>query len=224
MWRFEDYITELQELQSVPDSISWCLSPTGLIIQGELSNLETTGGKPVTAGRVWNNFKEGIIHHAETYGVPVELIIATICTESGGNPKATRKEPGYISPRRTPNKISIGLMQTLLSTARSTLSRDDIDLEWLYVPENSIEAGTAYIAFQANHTHFDPPKVACAYNAGGIYHNSSQSNRWRMRQFPIGTSEHADRFVKWFNDCFLLFSDMNISDVPDCSFFKVLNG
>jgi hypothetical protein len=75
-----------------------------------------------------------------------------------------------------------------------------IDDEWLRVPANSIAAGAAEIAKKVGETGYDPPKVACAYNAGGLYYEPSPGNRWRMRQFPIGTSAHADRFVTWFND------------------------
>jgi soluble lytic murein transglycosylase-like protein len=142
---------------------------------------------------------------AEKFGVPCELIIATICTESSGNPRAIRTEPGYQGDEKTPHKISVGLMQTLISTARDTLGEDTIDRDWLLAPGNAIRAGTAYIASQFKVTHFDPPKVACAYNAGNIYYDDAPGNRWKMRQYPIGTGEHADRFVKWYNDCPRLF-------------------
>lgn len=54
------------------------------------------------------------------------------------------------------------------------------------------------------------------------YRNQSDSNRWKMRQCPINSSEHADRFVKWFNDCFPLFEKDNLS--PQVSFFRLLKG
>jgi hypothetical protein len=108
-------------------------------------------------------------------------------------------------------------MQTLISTARETLRKHGvaesiIDRNWLIVPRNSIHAGTAYIREQFDRTisqptGYDPPKVACAYNAGSLILNVSEHNRWKMKQFPIGTAEHADRFVKWFNDCFRMYKD-----------------
>ena len=152
--------------------------------------------------------------------MPAELIIATICTESRGDPDAVREEPGYESDERTPYKVSPGLMQTLISTARSALGDDTIDREWLLRPDNSIRAGTAYIASQWKKTPFDPPKVACAYNAGGVYHNTSNANRWRMRQYPINTSHHADRYTKWFNDCFRMFKSDGVA--PEGSFYRLL--
>jgi hypothetical protein len=69
----------------------------------------------------------------------------------------------------------------------------------------SIEAGTSYILDQKNETGFDPPKVACAYNAGSIIRNEGTENRWKMKQYPIDSGRHADRFIKWFNDCFRYF-------------------
>ncbi|MFA5985054.1 MAG: transglycosylase SLT domain-containing protein [Methylococcaceae bacterium] len=202
------------------DGIYWQLSAKGLLLGQDNSPLGS-GGEPKTVATVWEKFEEPLTTYANKFKVPVELLIATICTESSGNPKALRKEPGFIDEVRTPNKVSPGLMQTLISTARAALNQDDINQAWLLEPDNSIHAGSAYIASQWKLTHFDPPKVACAYNAGGIYYNNSAKNRWKMRQYPIGTAEHADRFIKWFNDCFIYFDQL--AKAPTCSFFNALN-
>jgi Transglycosylase SLT domain len=135
----------------------------------------------------------------------------TIGAESSGNPNAVRHEPGYTSDNATPGKVSIGLMQTLISTARSALNQPNLQGDDLRDPATSIDAGTAYIVQEQGATGFDPPVVACAYNAGSVRHNDGAQNRWKMIQYPIGTSEHADRWVKWFNDCFLLFADPAIA-------------
>jgi soluble lytic murein transglycosylase-like protein len=171
---------------------------------------------------IWQRFNAPLGEWSQKFGVPVELIVATICTETRGDPDAVREEPGYESDDKTPNTVSPGLMQTLISTARQTLGNDSINREWLLKPENSIRAGTTYIASQWTLTNFDPPKVACAYNAGGIHYNQSDANRWKMRQYPINSSEHADRFEKWFNDCFLMFTKDNLS--PHVSFYRMLKG
>lgn len=168
---------------------------------------EVWGGPPQTVRRVWSDYEDAIRTWGRDFGVPVELIISTICTESDGEARAIREEPRYVSDEQTPDRVSVGVMQTLIATARSTLEEPNIDRDWLLDPNNSIRAGTAYIAQQWKETHLDPPKVACAYNAGGLYYNDSPDNRWRMRQYPIGTSKHADRFVKWFNECFLMFDE-----------------
>jgi hypothetical protein len=111
-------------------------------------------------------------------------------------------------------------MQTLISTARDVLGDPSINRLWLLEPSNSIRAGTAYIARQWKQTHLDPPKVACSCNAGSLQDNPSPRNRWKMRQYPIGSSEHADRFVKWFNDCFRMLRDDSVT--PNLSFFTLL--
>jgi hypothetical protein len=48
-------------------------------------------------------------------------------------------------------------------------------------------------------TGFDPAKVAGAYNSGGLYHNDSEKNRWRLRNYPLGHSVYVDHFVAVFN-------------------------
>jgi hypothetical protein len=208
---------DLKQLHRFRDSISWHLAADGIIIDSKRPP-ETTGGEPKTVRSVWQRFSAPLEEWSHKFGVPVELIIATICTETRGDPDAVREEPGYLSDQQTPHKISPGLMQTLISTAQRSLGIDSIDRAWLLRPENSIRAGTAYIASQWTLTDFDPPKVACAYNAGGIYYNQSDANRWKMRQYPINSADHADRFVKWFNDCFVMFQKDNVK--PEVSFFR----
>lgn len=188
----------------------WYLGREGLIVDNKL---DRSPGRLVTVPRVWAQYGADIVQAARDYQVPVELIIATICTESGGNPDAVRIEPRWRSDDETPNQVSVGLMQTLISTARSVLPTESIDRQALHSPRLSIQAGTAYIRRQRQLTSYDPPLVACAYNAGSIYLNDAVSNRWRMRQFPIGSSTHADRFVQWFNDCFS-YLGANLQQLP----------
>jgi len=68
--------------------------------------------------------------------------------------------------------------------------------------------------------HEKDPEVACAYNAGSVYRNPVPGNRWKMRQYPINSPHHADRFVKWFNDCFRLFERERVT--PAASFSRAL--
>jgi hypothetical protein len=207
-----------QEHSFREDGCRWRLTPEGLSIDGETTL--GTAGEPETVRRVWREYGRSTEQWCTSAGVPVELVIATICTESGGRADAERLERGYSSDHESPHRVSLGLMQTLISTARDTLEMPEIDRAWLLNPDNSIRAGTAYIAKQARVTGFDPPKVACAYNAGGLYPQTGPGNRWKMRQFPIGESAHADRFVQWFNDCFRLFEADG--GAPSVSFFAML--
>jgi hypothetical protein len=201
-------------------SVSWQLTERGISIDG--ADPIGTPGRPLTVRRVRDQFGDSVERWSREFGVPVELILATICTESSGNPADERREPGFVSYEETPDRVSIGLMQTLISTARSALGGlPEIDGPWLLVADNSIRAGTAYIAQQTPKTDYDPPVVACAYNAGGVYENQNPGNRWRMKQYPIGTDHHANRFVEWFNDCFRMYAADG--DAPALSFFALLH-
>lgn len=206
-------------------SCRWRISRAGVEVEGEPAALRTPG-EPATVRRVWRDFSGPVAEWSGKLGVPAELILATICTESGGRPDARREEPGFTSWRATPHRISIGLMQTLVSTARETLGRDDIDVDWLLQPANSIRAGAAYMARQRPQTRFDPILVACAYNAGGVYEQRGAANRWKLRQYPIGTAKHADRYAAWFGDALAVFDEMERAGdgaaIPPCSFHRLL--
>ena len=194
----------LDQYHGFGPGIRWRLSTAGVDIEG--SGVERTRGAPTTVSRVWDAYGGEIDRAAKQYRVPVPLIIATICTESGGKADAVRLEPGYVSDEQTPKKMSAGLMQTLLSTARNTMKMS-FGRDWLLVPGNSINAGTSYIAEQSSVTQLDPPLVAAAYNAGGLYQQDGAQNRWKLRQFPIGTSAHVDRFVKFYNDAMAVLAE-----------------
>lgn len=187
----------------------WRLTAQGLEVRND--SIPASAGLDARTALVLREwFGAEIRAQARKSGVPVELIVATICTESAGSARdrasctaAERKERGFRSEAATPHRISIGCMQTLISTACGTLGRTVSGAE-LRDPAVSIEAGTAYIAQQAGRTLLDPPVVACAYNAGSVRHEPSASNRWRMVQYPVGTSAHADRFASFFNACLRL--------------------
>lgn len=192
----------------------WRLTRNG--IETKSGGIERTKGKPATVASIWARYKSHILTASARTGVPVELIIATIATESRGDAEALRKEPGYKSDNATPHRVSPGLMQTLISTARSTLGDKSIGRAWLMRPGNSILAGASYIAQQAGSTKLDPPCVAAAYNAGAVYLQKGEANRWKMRQYPIGTGHHCDRFVLWFNDAMAVLREQR--DAPANSF------
>ncbi|MFG6463940.1 transglycosylase SLT domain-containing protein [Roseateles sp. DXS20W] len=204
-------ILPLLEPHNYNGGASWQLTPRGVMLGAELPR---TGGQPQTVARVWTQFGRAICQSARSNKVPVELIVATICTESLGDPEASRVEPD--------GRRSVGLMQTLIDTARVVMRDPTIDATWLVRPENSIDAGTAYIANERRHSAFDPPQVAAIYNAGSL--RPAHDNRWRFAQY-VGSRTHVDSFVEWFNDCFAYFD----STPPDLvggapSFWKLLKG
>lgn len=178
-------------------SVEWRLTPDGVRVRG--GDIERTKGEPLTVRRIKDMWGDFIESASDEFTVPSELIYATIATESGGREDALRLEPGYVNDEETPHRVSAGLMQTLISTASHALNRP-ISREDILDPEVSIEAGTAYIASQFNQTGYDPPLVAAAYNAGGVHVQGGIENRWKLRQYPIGTGKHCDRFIKWYGD------------------------
>jgi hypothetical protein len=181
--------------KQIPEGCTWSLTKSGISVDG--APAERTAGDPTTVGGIWNRYGDLCAAAARKYGVPVELIVATIATESRGDPNARRQEQ---------HDESIGLMQTLVGTAREATGRASLRAEDLFDPATSIDAGTAYIAKQRGTTRFDPPLVAAAYNAGSLRRDDAPKNRWRLVCFPVGTGQHVDRFVSWFGDCVRLAS------------------
>ena len=129
----------LTEYHGYRDSVRWRVVSDG--VQIEDTGIERTSGTPSTVTSVWHKYAAAINDAAARHDVPCHLILATICTESRGNPRALRVESGHVSDEQSPHRVSVGIMQTLISTARAVLGRT-VDREWLFVAENSIEAGT----------------------------------------------------------------------------------
>lgn len=201
-----------------PDGCEWVLTVLGICIDGGLP--ERTAGEPTTMRRIWDDYAEHVLYFAEAFKVPAELILATIATESSGKTDAVRLEPDYVSDETTPSRVSVGLMQTLITTARMVLRDPGLGRSFLLSASGSIQAGTAYLDHQGKVTGFDPPKVAAAYNAGGLYYQGGKSNRWKMKQYPIGTGEHVDRWVRWFGDAMAVLRESGTT--PNGSFVAML--
>lgn len=193
---------------------SWKLTSKGISIEDAAPN--GTMGDPSTVKSIWSHYGDLCSQYAKQYGVPVELIVATIAVESRGNPNARRTEAKI-------NDESVGLMQTLVRTARGALGQKDIVGDNLLRPELSIRAGTAYIASQRGTTHFDPPKVAAAYNAGSIRLDRGDANRWKMLCYPTGTGRHIDTFIEFFNDCMANGDKLKLGANDTPSYHALLN-
>jgi len=205
--QLQPYVDRLSQPHGPPvgsSGLRWQLAAEGVLVDGILPRSK---GKPTTAGNTWEAYRTAFEKCAAAYGVPVELLLAVACTESGGNPQVVRLEPGYESDEATPARISAGLMQTLISTARSATGDRSLDRAALLTPEESIRAGACYIKQQAVSakipTNFDPPLVGIAYNAGSL--RAASSNRWGLVQTERDAKLkifHADAFVEYFNDVF----------------------
>lgn len=180
------------------DGIAWRLGPAGV----EVEKGRVPADKKKRAeiiDRVWRDYGTFIADASTRYGVPAELMIAIIVEESSGRPQVFLHEPGYVSDARTPDKITVGLTGLLLSTARKVTGNPAVDRRWLYDPANAIDVSARYVAQQYQLTGYDVPKVAAAYNAGGLYHDPSPGNRWKMLSYPKGSSRFIDNFVTSFN-------------------------
>ncbi len=197
----------------------WRLSRRGLEIEGE-EGLRRSA-VPRTAAACWATHRAPLEAAARRFAVPVELLLATACTESGGRADAIREEPGFTTDAQTPHRVSPGLMQTLIATAREALADPKLDRVKLLDPAISAAAGAAFISRQARAgrqpTGFDPPLVAIAYNAGSLRSARDPLDPWGLVQTQRGRGHwHADAFCAFLNDAFAVFvaGDAPGDDVP----------
>lgn len=186
----------------------WRLTPQGIEVQGEAA-ARRTPGEPRLAAACWARHGAAMAEAARRFGVPVELLLATALTESGGSAAAIREEPGFTSDAETPHRVSPGLMQTLISTAREVLGDPSLDRARLLDPATSIAAGAAMIRRQATGgrtpTGFDPPLVAIAYNAGSLRPSRDATDPWGLVQTRRGSGAwHADSFCAFLGDALAL--------------------
>lgn len=208
--RLAYYAPDLQQWHdpTAKGSHRWRLTKRGLEVSE--GGILRTGGAPVTALRILAAYRERIEISARANSVPEELLVATICTESVGNPTAVLRESGYVSDERTPMRVSAGLCQTLLAVAAEVMHQP-VTRAWLLVPGNSIEAGARCIARAKARTHFDPPLVAGAYNAGSL--RPSTRNPWGLvctddgDHDPTDGGDHVTKWIKWFNDAWAVLTE-----------------
>ncbi|GAK60019.1 hypothetical protein U27_07006 [Candidatus Vecturithrix granuli] len=186
--------------------IYWRLTVKGVEVKGQgilLNSKFTTQAK-----KIWETFRAPILAASKKHRVPVPAIIATISTESSGNPQAYRYEPAFYtryiqnkaewknnpysaSPKRI--SASYGLMQIMYTTAYNVGFRGKP--EDLYDPQQNLDVGCAYIAsaYQVKQHGWDPPKIACAYNAGSV--RPTTENAWGM----YCHAGHLDRWIPSYN-------------------------
>lgn len=144
------------------------------------------------------------------------------------DPVSLRMEPGYVSPEDTPGRVSAGLMQTLVTTARQMAhkhelhplslegERREVTLGDLLCPRLSLLYGTAYMAHEMEQAAGAIPRLldggkpgrGCdfvlltgAYNAGRIAPDDPRKGN------PFGLltygAERTQRAIATHNDCFL---------------------
>ncbi|HEU0217266.1 MAG TPA: D-alanyl-D-alanine carboxypeptidase family protein [Stellaceae bacterium] len=191
-----------------------------------------TPGPPTTCRHILSVYGQAIHQASRDHGVPPELVVMTIATETSvarrsdfTGPPTFRWEPhvkveDVTAP--TVGDYSAGPMQTLATSARETIRR--LNLAYpdpfavatyypsephpapaehpLYIGGPNIDIGTAEIRMRLGKTGFDPILVAAAYNAGGVY--ESDRNDWRLRC----AQDHLNRAAAWFGDACAVLADL----------------
>lgn len=205
-WRVTDVGLEVEGVEHFPDRDRGPRLHDGL---------QRTPGKPATCRRIWTTYRAELAAWARWYSTAEELrlpvppllplLIATAATETAGDARKVRKEPGFQSYRATPHRVSIGLCQTLISSARDALAGDGVPAwqvthETLLVPAVSIRAAAAYLAATRDDHLLDPPRVAAAYNAGRVKVRPAPGNPWSLHCYPSGSGRHVTRFCRWWGD------------------------
>jgi len=209
----------------------WQLAPTGHImcetepeahglqgrrLDGHPGWLYRTKGEPKSMRQLLTDFGLELEEASACFELELPLLMACIGIESTRlrgdrlrfDPRCVREEPGYLSDARTPNKVSPGLMQTLLRTAQDMLPRVPylpdgvLTREDLFVPRYSIGLGAAYMRWQMDRLESDEewpndPILNCvaAYNAGSVRY--TPHNRWHLITY---SDTRIDRFIAWHND------------------------
>lgn len=185
-----------------------------------------TKGVPLTAHTAMQDFGAALRRASAEFDIPVYVLFAMMAIEatkqkadtSHFDPRSCREEPGYVSDLKTPNKVSPGLMQTLLSTAQGENVRRKLYLgpdgelelltrEDLFVPERSIMLGAAYMRFQIDRKEDDelgfddddPVLLCSAYNAGSV--RETNTNDWHLLTYG---ESRMDKFIAYNNDMIAL--------------------
>jgi hypothetical protein len=140
----------------------------------------------------WQRYGPLIAAAAQRHAVPVEIILASIVDESGGKASAIATNPGYVSDAATPSKISVGLGQMLISSARAIAPERRWDRAALSDPALAIDLVARYHARFYRQTGFDPRLVAWTYLTGTAP-KLSPGQRWYPRNH-----EHAARYTAVF--------------------------
>jgi len=187
-----------------------------------------SNGSPVTCSMIMDEYASDIFRASITHGVPPEIIIMTIATETAmfrqvkfTGPKTFRWEP-------RPRTYSAGPMQILATTARRVIREqglgydpDDVAPSFasepssrparlrLYEGDVNIDLGTAYIKGKLPETGLDPILVAAAYNAGSL--KDTTANAWGL----VHHGDHLDRAGKWFGDACFLMAALRRGEEPD---------
>jgi hypothetical protein len=136
-------------------------------------------------------------------GVKLDAVVRYVAMKSK---YLERREPGYVNPVTSPQRVSVGSHHVLISTARSLLSfpanepierciAETVDLI-CQLPAESLYAAELAIRYfnKAYSKHLNqPPLLAATYNAGSP--RPDPGNIWNLKQY----GKHIDRWVAFYN-------------------------
>lgn len=185
--------------------------------------LYRTKGDPITAHTALLDFGGSLSLASARFDIPIQVLFAMMGIEatkqrhdrSHFDPRSVREEPGYLSDERTPHRVSPGLMQTLISTAREANAKHEVYRDWngelerigredLFVPERSIMLGAAYMRMQIDRKEpdergfddDDPILLCAAYNAGSV--RETTKNDFNLLTY--GGNSRMEKFIAYLND------------------------
>lgn len=176
-----------------------------------------TRGEPASAKQLRAEYGARIIAAATRFKLSPALIASVILCESGKlansfsrDPISIRFERNYIDDEATPNQVSAGLMQTLLSTARSMCR----ETKWspldpstgrprefirqdMYIAENSLFLGSAYLRNRADDNKTtDILLLHGAYNAGDVRY----AEKLELNILAFGGDHRFAKAGAYYND------------------------
>lgn len=204
----------------------------GGAIEVEGEGVIRTRGEPLTARTFFAEHGDAVREARDRFEVSPAWIFGMAAIEATRikgrpfslDPRCYREEGAYVSDEETPNQISPGLMQTLLSTASSMNKRYNLGIaisrESLFNARNSIMLGTAYMAWQrdrykprnmqiaklAGHE-FDFVFCTGAYNAGSVRANTSPDYPFKLRTF---SPTRTERGIRFHNDAIAVIAEGGI--------------
>jgi hypothetical protein len=194
----------------------WRVLEDGISVEVEGEGVLRTKGEPLTMRQMREDYGPELDEAAAHFDVPVEWIMAMVTIEAVRikgtrtyDPKSTRTEPGWVSDEETPRRVSAGLMQTLITTARSMQDRynlfpgEHIDRRALWRPRVSIMLGTAYMRYQLDRYDDewgqDPVILTGSYNAGRLTidkpNRDGKLNPFMVRTYGPGRTHKFLRFM-----------------------------
>jgi len=134
-----------------------------------------------------NNYLSTISDMADMFQIPMALILAHGKAESDFDPNAVRMEPAI-------NDQSTGIMQLLLSTAKSLDSNATIAS--LYDPSYNIYLGSMLISKNLSKANGNIQDEAAMYNSGVALKNAQGKYVSRSGN---DVQTYVDRIVKYYN-------------------------